>query len=547
LDETAANAKPKHRTSRSIQEMQVLLRQRSTLERVIAGAIFLLLFFALTGVKMARHDQQFGDTAIFFQLTENLAQSGKPTSPVFEQFRASQAQSLQTEKAPYFLTAPLSPPTVFEENMFRWHTWYILAPLALFAKVMPVDAVLFGSFALSFLGLVFSAYLILREKGIPVFGALIFCILIISHPAWSEGLQWQFYPDRLFVLSGFLLMYFFSESKRQRLLLVALTALCASIVERAPIVIGIFMLLNIALYWRQQRQDRMFKIVLGLSSLVVGILFVKVAINNFEYSSFLPANIGQIASNFQLPGFAQNVGLFLLVNAVFLALALFEWRAAAIAFVLMIPNIIGNIGGAEKTGWATHYHDFYLPALIWASLVGYIAAYRFVSRKRMSIAVFYGVGLLLALFLSSIDPHAAINLKLSNVANNFLATFPAEAESYLGANGRKSAKPFEDVQKAIPEGSIVSAPQGGLPLLYRNRIVNVFPIDIDRADYAVMTFTRVNSHEVTYGGMFSYLGPKVTDEINEALVERMKKDGYDFTHAILVPEISAAVIRRSHQ
>jgi hypothetical protein len=56
-------------------------------------------------------------------------------------------------------------------------------------------------------------------------------------------------------------------------------------------------------------------------------------------------------------------------------------RLALIAFGAMLPNILDNIAGAEKTGWSTHYHSVYFPFLVAAALIGFANLWKRVKTK----------------------------------------------------------------------------------------------------------------------------------------------------------------------
>jgi hypothetical protein len=152
------------------------------------------------------------------------------------------------------------------------------------------------------------------------------------------------------------------------------------------------------------------------------------------------------------------------------------------------------------------------------------------------------------LFFASIDSHALnVSIKLSNItANNALFTIPQQSYNYLGANGHSLAKWYGKIRDAIPEHSVVSTPEGAMALLYHNRTVEFYPVDIDRADYVVLSITAWKGKKPSsYGGAISYRG--VADElkrIDAALEKRMRRHGYDFEHATIIPERSVAIVRR---
>jgi hypothetical protein len=442
----------------------------------------------------------------------------------------------------------LNPPRVTELNMLRWHAYLVLYPIAALVWFFPVNVVLLSLYVLSSTGVVVLTYIILRARKVSIAGACLFCLLIVSHPAWSEGLlEGQFYPDRLFVLAGFIFMYLVSREATPRIWQVAAAVLCMLINERTALTAGLFLLAYVILYWKRTKVDRSFKLIVASALLLYGALIVKFAISGYYYSSFLPTSLGEVITLFEGQRFAEMSAMFVLINAPLLVVALFAPRAAAIAALLMLPNIFGTIGGAEKIGWSTHYPSEYLPALIWAALLGYLAVYRKATGPRQRLLLYLSSGMI-ALFLSAIDPYSfsKLNITTSNILSHFLIKLPREASVWFGSSRTKLQDATDEVRRAIPEGSIVSTIEAGMPILYHSRTLWFFPLDVDHADFAVVTAQRENG-EMAYSGATTYLGAQEQRKVNEVMRERMRKVGYDLEHPLFYsPVVGLAVLRRSH-
>jgi len=514
-------------------------------ELLIVLAIFLILTAMLTALKILNPADQRGDTAFYEQTTENIANRGVAVSSLQANILAFVQSDIPSTPAAKMADKPLPPPSVPEIDVLRWHGYVILYPIAVLVKVFPTDAVLFALDVLSFTGTVLIAYLVLRRKGVPVLGAALFCLLVVSHPGWSYALlSGQFYPDRLFLIAGFALMVLASSLRAPWSLLVAAGVVAAMVNERGGITGGLFLIAFAVLYWREiPKRPREFRLGLGIAMLLYGTIMLKFVITNFYYATFLPSNLAGVLYNFGLPNFPQHLGIFVLVNAVLLIVALFEWRAALIAVFLMLPNAIGNIGGAEKLGWSTHYHVYYLPALIWAAMLGYARLYRIVSSERSRTLAFYGIAVVLALVMSSIQPYTGA-IGVSNISSNFVFTFWNAATTWFTPSGLAHNPVPDEFNSAVPPGSVVTAPEVAMPYLFRNRTVRFFPIDVDHADYAVLSATREPGGGVTYGGIFTFLGAEEAKKIDAVLVRRMRKDGYDFDHPTFIPQLGAAVLKR---
>jgi hypothetical protein len=535
--------------SRELERASAALRRFArNREAVIAVAVVLLLTVTLVALKMVNGSNALGDAAFYEQTTENIADRGAAVSSLQANILSIAGSPYLTMTAEQIAKAPLPPPKVREIDVLRWHGYVILYLLAPFVKVFPTEAVLLTADVLSFVGVVALAYFYLRRRNVGIGAALLFCLLAVSHPAWSEGLLvWQFYPDRLFVIGGFALLYLASRERTPPLALIAVAALSAMVNERGGLVGGFFLIAYAALFrGRLSKKAVELRAVTGVVMVLYGVVMIKLVLTNFYYSSFMPSNVAQAVALLQKPQMADKLGMLLLVNAVFLLFACFAWRTALIAAIAILPNVFGSIGGAEKVGWATHYHAYYLPAVLWAALVGYERGYRFAGSDRVRRAAYLATSAVAVLLLLMVDPYSFQRFSMSpaNIAQTFIPKFWHQTDFWLLTPGRAKYRPLAGViDKAIPPGSTVSAQEVLMPYLYRDRTVRYFPIGIDDANYAVMSTDR-SSGTLVYGGAVNYLGPEESKRVNAALVKRMKRDGYDFVHPTFIPELGVAVIAR---
>lgn len=532
-------------------------------EYIVAVVLFALVFGIVTGYKLIRIDQMRGDSAVYLQGVKNLASRGVLVSqaqesivdysPEVNQYLTTPVARIAEDPIPLFGTpAPDS-----ERSLLLGHAYFILYPIALLVKAFPVQVVLLALFAFSFTAMVLLAYFMLRYNGVSIVCALLFCLLVMSQPAWWQGLlSGQFYPDRLFMLAGFVLMGLASvvpapqNRRASRVGLFVAALLCALINERGALVAGIFLLLYALLYWKKPGLDRYYKLALGAALLCYGYAAIKFIVpSDTAYSTFLPTSLAGLEGVIQLPRFVPTVTLFLLVNAPFLCLTVFEWRAAIIALALMMPNVLGNIGGAEKLGWSTHYHTFYFPSLVWAALTGYVVLFEKAAAKKRLPAL-YSLTAAFIFFLAVLSPSAysPMSVNLSNVATSFFPTALQQADEFVfHSEGRRSLEATADqIRRAVPPHTVVSSVEAGMPLLYQDRTIEFFPKDIDHADYAVLGAQKT-AGKITYSGAISFLGPDEQRKLDELVLDRMRRDGYDVDHPLFfAPFNGLAVVRRIH-
>ena len=168
--------------------MSVLAPRRSALETSVASSAFLLFFLVLASLMVFKLDNLRGDSAVFFQMTENIANHGVPDSQVFGSVTAFVfGGHLTRTPAADYASQSLNPAPVLTDRPLGGHAYYIMFLLAPLARLIPVGTLLLSLFAAAFVGVIAAAYFFLRDRGIPVVGAALFCLLIVSHPAWSHS------------------------------------------------------------------------------------------------------------------------------------------------------------------------------------------------------------------------------------------------------------------------------------------------------------------------------------------------------------------------
>jgi hypothetical protein len=86
--------------------------------------------------------------------------------------------------------------------------------------------------------------------------------------------------------------------------------------------------------------------------------------------------------------------------------------------------------------------------------------------------------------------------------------------------------------------------EAGMPILYRRDRIRVFPTDIDRADYALMSYEEIGRH-TRYFGAVTFNGPEQQKLLDALILKRMQTHGYDFNHAQKFPGLGLALIKRT--
>jgi hypothetical protein len=500
----------------------------STGERVVLAVLFLGLAVPMAYVKNSKWVEGYGDTAMLGQATQSVATRGLPlvqSTPSIEAFMNRQIASLPAKVA---CNVDLTTPLETEENFFRVHTYLILYLIAPLTWILPVSIIWSTLTVAVFLGLVFATYIFLRNGGVPIVASALFGALVTVHPVWSQGLYfWQPYVDRLFLLLGGLFIFAVVARHLNRHWVILFGVLSALLLERVGIVIGVFAVGYTLLYWRKRQKDRYFLLVCGMGFVIFSYIVVRIFVNDYysNYGGYLPVSWDDLLLRLATPEFRNNLDLFLIVNlGVFGLLSLFDLRALALAVVIMSPNMIGSIGGAEKTGWSTHYHSLYFPFLMWAAASGFIYLFRTVKPRIMRLGLYTLPALGILIFGTMNPPFTKADLQEYSLTNFFgnnavLRSF-SDLPLYLDSTRRYQVQMMQtDVGGVIPEGSSVSGPESVFPSLYEHHTLYIYPIGMDVADYAIPQ-------------VISSLGADNQALLTECLRNRMSDAGYDMLHPI---------------
>ena len=383
----------------------------------------------------------------------------------------------------------------------------------------------------SFVGLLALVYFQARRLGVPAPWAAALCGLLSLHPAWKSSIFGQSYVDRLFLLTAFAYLSALSAA-RPRLLWIGLAAAaCTAVNDRTGMLCAIITFGYLVLFPRRLRGLRLPVAVIGACCAALSYYFFHYFIINLAPGFLPPLRHAFDFTDLQ----KRQLVLFGMAALPLLLAAVWDWRALLLAVAMMGPNIFGSVGGAEKTGWETHYHSYYFPVLAWASLQG-LARLLGWARTRTGTALRRvvlpaGAGVLIAYSLT-IRPHdLGITFGLDEVAQNPWTRSLEISREYLRPPGQRPHNVFEDVSRAIPPGATVCMTESGMPtLLYPGRALYLMPAGIDYADYLVLEVRGRDGPRYIYSDISPYTDPVTRTKINQCLYARMRMGGFDLDH-----------------
>ena len=518
-------------------------------EKLLVSLAFSIIFTIVAVALTINWYNGMGDNATYADITLNIAKTGKPTSQVLSTVIDYVFKENLTTITPEDISTLNLNTHHYDQNVFRFHFTPIQYLLAPFAKVIPIHILWESLNAFSFIGILFLGYFFLRNQGTSIMDTLILLTLISSHPAWNYSIFGQIYIDRFFFLSAALLLFSTGKNKHNSHLIFTGALISALIIEKMAIITGIFLIAYAILYWKNIRSRlRLQMLFLGALLGLFAFGIIKFYLDNSYYSNFLSLSSVMNFDNYlsSYPNASQNLIVFTLVNLPLLLLGIFEWRALIIALIMMIPNIFGNIGGAEKTGWTTHYHTTYFPFLIWAAMLGYINLQK-KWLKNKSKYIFYIACLLLAIVYGNVNQLSDISMNKASLSKAIYGSWPVRIfeilkDSYKPTGKYRRQKQLEIViRETIPLGSKVSVPENLIIFLFQNYQVYYYPLGIDDADFIVININN-NPALPKYSGIYTFLGESNNTQIDTVLFDRMIDKGYDVNHPVIYHDV--AIIKR---
>lgn len=499
------------------------------LEKKIFWLVFLGLTAFYTTFQFYHRQIGYSDNAFLSQITESIAHRGVALSQIasaneqqFSDGFVIPAETLCKMKLPA--------PEIREFNYFRWHTYFILYLFAPFVWLFGAPLVLSFFTSLSFVGILGLAYATVRKKQGPIPLAILATVLIFIHPAWTGGTTGQIYVDRFFIGLGFLFASVLEFKPDSKWAFFTVGALCMLLSDRFGLAVGGITIAYLILSWRTLPPKPLRLVAFGLFAAAFSILIIKLYIQHPQYGGFLSfPGFAAIANTNQ---YFERMTYFMIVNfLLFGVFALFAPKFLLIALALMLPNVLGSIGGAEKTSFLTHYHSVYFPILAFATVSGITKAYSWVASNRWRWSIF-------AILVGFIILQAGIRYDApgARTISDLREMKWGEREwglpfdrigDYLKP-GKESVHlgTLRAIREAIPLGSHVSTPEFGLAWLDGRADTYYYPHGLDEADYVLVQFEITPEKKPFFKGIVNFLGPEVERAENICLTERIAQQ-YD--------------------
>jgi hypothetical protein len=454
----------------------------------IAGIAFaLLLIVFITKLNYARSIFMAGDTAGYIDLLKRIYLFNDMRSDVF-------AAAYPIFDLNHSVDGICKNPLIntYEQNsFFRWHSYAIAFPIAWLGGIFTSDFALVAAVinAINVVAIFLTVILIANNEKFNKFEIILLCILLLSFTPLIGAISGQYYFDRFFI--SFALYYCYLQSKKNasdNWFFTFLVIFSASLIsERSALMMG-FLVIYLSIFTKINNKAYRY------SSLVMGFTLVGYYIIwsiFFQQSIYIGStNPLQILSNLRLifdwnTQISEMTRQWLLILFPMLLLTFISGKYLPLVLIFLLPNLLVTVGGAEKIGYVTHYHSYYIPLVIFSAIKGYsVLKFKF-NRNQISC----GVLIVIILF------------NYFNIKNRLFVVGPALTHSLSGdfsllisgseyeqfANKRK--KDLNELISLMEDNnSKISVSEFIMPqLVYRGYTrIRLLPIGIYDSDYVIV-------------------------------------------------------------
>lgn len=516
------------------------IRPASAIGLILFAGLIVAATAILTAYYLSMSPTKHLDSVFLYESAANVIEVGRPVSETVASWpRALELLTVPTEE---FCRADLGMAELPKYDILESHAYFAIYPIALLLLFTTPEAAFSLLNALAHLTLVFAPVFYLWRR-VGVLAAAAFGLWIALYPAWSLSATGDYYLDRLYMpfalMSLFVMHGMVNDSRRLNdprwIGVWVMTVLCAAaFTERAALMMLGSIAFFILFFPNLRRSRRAFAAVLGAGLALVAYLV--------WYFTTLRAGVagggdllGNISTDLLLTFQKPEMVAFVVVNVGFCGVLVVAagWRYLLLAAAAILPNLLISVGGAELSGWSTHYHTMYMPFVLFAATIGYDRLVGGLRGRSVRFAIVLGVGAGAVLFGGSIDPYTG------RAADRFGAPLEAGIAGRVLGHSLSPSHPLAaqvaeaaSLDHLVPRDVSVSTVEAAMPSLYRHRSVSYFPIGLDDADYLVVPGVVSEGRVESLIGDRSYLGPDVSAAINACLLERAVDDGYELVEQV---------------
>ncbi len=470
---------------------------------VISAFICVICLWLIYSIGMdAIQLNRMGDSAIFEQVVENIWHGKGAVSNVFAATQNFIDRGYVFKPLRILDEIKLEAASAHERDMLSFHAYYILYAIAPLLKFVSSSLALSLMQTFSYFGMLIAASFFIFQETRSKLASFLFLPIIFFSPSWYGGIQGWFYPDRVFLLAGFLLCYL-SYRNAQWWLIALFAVFVALINERAALIGGIFLLyLPFVSFKKDEIKQHWINILIGLILIAYAYIQKTYILSNIYYGGgYLPSSLSDYLSRFLLDGFAKNTLIFMISNLAMLLVSFAKPRLAFLSIAIMFLNIAGNVGGAEKVGWTTHYHSYYFPILAFSAAVGFISLYKKYLDNKINLYNTKSIIFLYVACLTITLVQFTYNFNKGNLPDINRTIAPFSVFDDLINNRSTGLTLRRAIATEFPLASSVSTDEAGMALLYDRVSVDYFPVSASTSDYLFIPCSRIQNAGITGNGV----------------------------------------------
>lgn len=380
------------------------------------------------------------------------------------------------------------------------------------------------------------------KKNIQPIKIFLLLSVIVTSVIFIGSLRGQPYIDRLtfgpFIVIFLRLTESQSLTKRKWIELYGLAVFCILLSERAALMVGVLIIMVTLLTIKyKQTIDLHHKVVILFGILGIGwyqFWASKISANRDVANNTSLKLLWSNLKTFLIGDRQQQAIIFLLALVPFFLFVVFLNRYFLVFLLFILPNVLVSIGGAELSGFSTHYHAMYLPiaaAVILLAVVSLKELPRKSWRNQLVLPVIV-LALSSNLTMNSVNKYSLSNItdNLGQLADSFGFIRP-DMQVIRAATKIEYLAIFELIE---PKSSVLSMPEGFMPAGVHSGFTRIdyFPVGIGQSEYLLVPFIDSEYSQVEFS-LFGLVPEKnrakwssaILNEINKSYVEFAKYNG----------------------
>ncbi len=395
------------------------------------------------------------------------------------------------------------------------------------------------------LGVVTLFLLVKKSTNIQVALGYVTLILFAS-PLFFESLRGQPYLDRLAFGPIILILWRIYEgkyfSKKDLGIFILLCLLTGTFSERAALILAMLLLFAPIMFkGLGALNDRKTWPIFSLSLFLFTYYYLWTRFfssgeysGNTAFQNFLP-NLSRLISGDR----NLNFQILLMILIPFFLLSLIRLRHISLVILVVLPNLLADVGGAELSGFSTHYLAFILPVVAVTSGLGSVELYQRLNLKNKRFAQSFTLVVLLLinsislnLYLNKIDSGTPHFTKIQVTGGKQLDAFGI-IDKNIRQNREFRGELAFNFTKGIDRelSGAITTPESFMPtlLLHSHRKLEMFPVGIGINDYLIVPYSTEEFLDVeyTFNGAISLKNQKlwsncIKNILNDSYVEQKK-------------------------